>query len=85
MDENVLATGDDEGTLKVWDMRKGTAIMDLKHHEDFISEIAIDEAKKILLTSRWKSLNSPFGSKLIYLRRLKCNYMMDTEDFKLTC
>ncbi|XP_066502467.1 WD repeat-containing protein 55 [Hoplias malabaricus] len=51
VDENVLATGDDEGTLKVWDMRKGTSFMSLKHHEDYISDIAIDQGKKTLLTS----------------------------------
>ncbi|KAG7236309.1 hypothetical protein INR49_001225, partial [Caranx melampygus] len=51
VDENILATGDDGGTLKVWDMRKGTAIMDLKHHEDYIGDIAVDQAKRILLTA----------------------------------
>lgn len=33
-------------------MRKGTAIMDLKHHEDYIGDIAVDQAKRILLTAR---------------------------------
>lgn len=51
VDENLFATGDDEGTLKVWDLRKGTSFMDLKHHEDYISDIAVDQAKKMLLTS----------------------------------
>ncbi|XP_076836271.1 WD repeat-containing protein 55 [Brachyhypopomus gauderio] len=51
VDENILATGDDEGTLNVWDMRKGTAFMSLKHHEDYISDMAIDQAKRTLLTS----------------------------------
>ncbi|XP_077354797.1 WD repeat-containing protein 55 [Festucalex cinctus] len=51
VDANILATGDDGGTLKVWDMRKGSAIMDLKHHDDYISDIAVDEAKRILLTA----------------------------------
>ncbi|XP_068612043.1 WD repeat-containing protein 55 [Brachionichthys hirsutus] len=51
VDENILATGDDRGTLKVWDMRKGVAVMDLTHHEDYISDIAVDQAKRILLTA----------------------------------
>lgn len=38
--------------VKVWDMRKGTDIMDLKQHEDYISDIAVDQAKRILLTTR---------------------------------
>lgn len=40
--------------LKVWDMRKGTDIMDLKHHEDYISDITVDQAKRILLTARYR-------------------------------
>ncbi len=52
VDENIFATGDDEGMLKLWDLRRGTSFMDLKHHEDYISEIAIDQAKRTLLTSR---------------------------------
>ncbi|TNN49296.1 WD repeat-containing protein 55 [Liparis tanakae] len=51
LDENLLATGDDAGTLKVWDMRKGTDIMDLKQHDDYISDIAVDQNKRILLTT----------------------------------
>lgn len=53
VDENIFATGDDDGMLKVWDLRKGTSFMDMKHHEDYISGIAVDEAKKMLLTSRY--------------------------------
>lgn len=52
VDENIFATGDDEGTLKVWDMRRGTSFMDLKHHDDYISDITVDQAKRILLTAR---------------------------------
>lgn len=35
-------------------MRKGTAIMDEKHHEDYISDITVDQAKRILLTARYE-------------------------------
>lgn len=49
----MLATGDDEGMLKVWDMRRGSSFMSLKHHEDYISGIAVDQAKRTLLTSRY--------------------------------
>uniref|UniRef100_A0A3Q0RKW3 WD repeat-containing protein 55 n=1 Tax=Amphilophus citrinellus TaxID=61819 RepID=A0A3Q0RKW3_AMPCI len=63
VDENVLATGDDRGTLKVWDMRKGTAIMDLKHHEDYISDIAVDQAKRILLTASGDGTMGVFNIK----------------------
>ena len=33
-------------------MRKGEAFMDLKQHDDYISDIAVDQAKRILLTTR---------------------------------
>lgn len=39
--------------LKVWDMRKGTAIMDLRHHQDYISDMSVDRAGRTLLTARW--------------------------------
>ncbi|XP_069544358.1 WD repeat-containing protein 55 [Brachyistius frenatus] len=63
VDENILATGDDGGTLKVWDMRKGTAIMDLKHHEDYISDITVDNAKRILLTASGDGTMGVFNIK----------------------
>ncbi|KAM9335163.1 WD repeat-containing protein 55 [Symphorus nematophorus] len=63
VDQNILATGDDRGTLKVWDMRKGTAIMDLKHHEDYISDITVDQAKRILLTASGDGTMGVFNIK----------------------
>ncbi|XP_076019368.1 WD repeat-containing protein 55 [Genypterus blacodes] len=63
VDENILATGDDAGTLKVWDMRKGTAVMDLKHHEDYISDITVDQAKRILLTTSGDGTMGVFNIK----------------------
>ncbi|XP_078791837.1 WD repeat-containing protein 55 isoform X1 [Oryzias latipes] len=63
VDENILATGDDRGTLKVWDMRKGEAFMDLKHHDDYISDIAVDQAKRILLTTSGDGTMGVFNIK----------------------
>ncbi|XP_060887493.1 WD repeat-containing protein 55 [Labrus mixtus] len=63
VDENILATGDDQGTLKVWDMRRGTAFMDLKQHEDYISDIAVDQAKRILLTASGDGTMGVFNIK----------------------
>ncbi|XP_014866888.1 PREDICTED: WD repeat-containing protein 55 [Poecilia mexicana] len=63
VDENMLATGDDGGTLKVWDMRKGTAIMDMKNHEDYISDITVDQNKRILLTASGDGTMGVFNLK----------------------
>ncbi|CAN2387431.1 protein localization to kinetochore [Pristimantis euphronides] len=51
IDENLFATGDDSGVLKVWDLRRGTAFMEMKNHEEYISDMVIDQNKKMLLTA----------------------------------
>ncbi|XP_061664405.1 WD repeat-containing protein 55 [Syngnathoides biaculeatus] len=63
VDANILATGDDGGTLKVWDTRKGSAIMDVKHHGDYIADIAVDDAKRILLTASGDGTMGVFNIK----------------------
>uniref|UniRef100_A0A3B1JFJ7 WD repeat-containing protein 55 n=1 Tax=Astyanax mexicanus TaxID=7994 RepID=A0A3B1JFJ7_ASTMX len=79
VDENIFATGDDEGTLNVWDLRKGTSFMSLKHHEDFISGIAVDQAKKILLTS------SGDGSMGVFnIKRRRFELLSEIQDGDLT-
>ncbi|XP_023679334.1 WD repeat-containing protein 55 isoform X1 [Paramormyrops kingsleyae] len=79
IDENLLATGDDCGALKVWDMRKGTAFMDMKHHEDYISGITIDQAKKILLTSSGDGTMGVFN-----IKRRRFELLSEFQDGDLT-
>lgn len=51
INENVFATGDEDGHLKVWDRRDKDLkpIFALKEVEDYISNILTNEAKKMLL------------------------------------
>lgn len=56
IDEHLFATGDDSGELKVWDLRKDTSIMEMKEHEEYISDMAIDGNKKLLFTTRYSLL-----------------------------
>ncbi|XP_043924963.1 WD repeat-containing protein 55 [Protopterus annectens] len=63
IDENLFATGDDDGMLKVWDLRKEAAFMELKEHDDYISGIVIDQNKKILLTSSGDGTMGVFNIK----------------------
>ncbi|XP_061858487.1 WD repeat-containing protein 55 isoform X3 [Colius striatus] len=51
IDQHTLATGDDGGTLKLWDLRKGSAVLEARQHEEFISAMAVDAHGKILLSA----------------------------------
>ncbi|XP_046395038.1 WD repeat-containing protein 55 homolog [Ischnura elegans] len=51
VDENLLATGDDDGTVKLWDLRKESPIFSLKEMEDYVSCIITNEAKRYLVCS----------------------------------
>lgn len=52
VDENVVVTGDEDGVICMWDMRHmPDPVMKLSENDDFISDFAIDEEKKILLAT----------------------------------
>ncbi|KAG3266152.1 WD repeat domain 55 [Ictidomys tridecemlineatus] len=51
VDENVLATGDDTGGVRLWDLRKEGPLMDMRQHEEYIADMALDPGKKLLLTA----------------------------------
>lgn len=52
-DENLFATGDDDGTVKVWDVREkaSSPIFSLKEVDDYITSILTNDARKILVTT----------------------------------
>lgn len=62
VDENVLATGDDTGGIRLWDQRKEGPLMDMRQHEEYIADMALDPAKKLLLTARYslEAASPPF-------------------------
>ncbi|NXA93690.1 WDR55 protein, partial [Melanocharis versteri] len=51
IDNHVFATGDDGGAVKVWDLRKGSAILEARQQEEYISAMTVDGNGKILLTA----------------------------------
>ncbi|XP_037812620.1 WD repeat-containing protein 55 homolog [Lucilia sericata] len=51
LDENIFATGDDSGTVKLWDLRTKNEIFSLKEVEDYITQILTNDAGKLLLVT----------------------------------
>jgi len=51
IDENLFSTGDETGTIKLWDRRQKEPIFSLKEVEDYISSMLTNDAKKILLAT----------------------------------
>jgi WD40 repeat protein len=50
IDENLIASGDDEGTVRLWDVRVNTdePVFSVKEVEDYISQIITNSQKRIL-------------------------------------
>lgn len=47
----------------MWDLRKGEAILESRQHEEYISAMAVDGNKKILLTARYCRCSVAPGSR----------------------
>ncbi|KAK9712983.1 WD domain, G-beta repeat [Popillia japonica] len=82
LNENLFATGDDNGTVKLWDLRinDDKSVFSLKKNEDYISDIVTHSDEKYLFCS------SGDGSiTTIDLRGRK--FFMQTEEYEeeLTC
>ncbi|XP_041360026.1 WD repeat-containing protein 55-like isoform X2 [Gigantopelta aegis] len=77
-DENFLVTGDDDGVLKVWDMRTKTATMEMKENDEFISDMVIDDHKKIVVASSGDGTLSAFN-----IRRKRMDLQSEYMDSEL--
>lgn len=51
VDEHLLASGDDDGHVKVWDRRRNTAVMECRESDDFISDLATGDNHRVLLAT----------------------------------
>lgn len=70
VDENLLATGDDDGTVKLWDLRKESPIFSLKEMEDYVSCIITNDAKRYLICSSGEGTITTIniGSKKLHVQ-----------------
>jgi len=55
-DSHIIATGDDDGCVKIWDLRvandgKKACVVSFEEHEGTITDMAYHEENKMLLTS----------------------------------
>ena len=55
IDEHLFASGDEDGVVKLWDNRvsgwEGSAVMECKQFEEFVSDLYVDDAKRIMVAS----------------------------------
>ncbi|CAB4376841.1 uncharacterized protein OCT59_018778 [Rhizophagus irregularis] len=78
LNETTLATGDDNGIIKLWDIRNGNEIMKYSEHLDFISDFAFRLDTKTLLST------SGDGTLSVYdIRRPGLVAMSDNQDDEL--
>lgn len=64
INENVFFTGDDVGSLKMFDLRTGDEpLMNEKQNEDYLSDLDIDSSNRILLTTSGDGHLSAFNVK----------------------
>ncbi|KAG8729602.1 WD repeat-containing protein jip5, partial [Ceratobasidium sp. 428] len=48
---SMLATGDDDGVIKLWDPRQQATVRSYTHHQDFISDFLwLDDKKQLVAT-----------------------------------
>ncbi|KAJ1679802.1 hypothetical protein EV182_001299 [Spiromyces aspiralis] len=51
VNEQIVATGDDSGCIKLWDVRQKKIAFEFKEHVDFISDMTFNEAKRHLIAT----------------------------------
>ncbi|GFS54611.1 WD repeat-containing protein 55 [Nephila pilipes] len=80
VDDYLLASGEDEGAVVLWDLRMQAPIHCFNHCEDFISSLVTNKEKKILLTTSGDGFLSTYN-----IRRNKLETQSEPYDSELLC
>jgi len=78
--DTFIATGDDDGVLKVWDMRTKTSTMEMKECEDFISDMIVEDNKKIIIAASGEGTLTAFN-----IRQKRVDLQSELFDSELLC
>ena len=74
IDEHLFASGDEDGVVKLWDNRvsgwEGSAVMECKQFDEFVSDIYVDDAKRIMVASSGEGLVLVFLLNLVDFQTL---------------
>jgi WD repeat-containing protein 55 len=81
-DGHVIATGDDDGVMKVWDLRqahkgKKSCVIEFREHEGTISEMAYREDCKMLLSASNDGMLGVFDLRKPILYAMSDNFYED--------
>jgi len=77
--DTFIATGDDNGVLKCWDMRSKTCTMEFKECEDYISDMVVED-NKIVIASSGEGTLTAFN-----VRRKRMDLQTELFDSDLLC
>ncbi|XP_050675855.1 WD repeat-containing protein 55 homolog isoform X2 [Leptidea sinapis] len=80
LDCNKFVTGDDCGTVKLWDTRKSEAVFTIKIGEEYVSDVVTTEAQKYLACSAGDGILTS-----IDLKASKIYSTSEPYDAELTC
>lgn len=80
LDENKIATGDDGGTVKLWDLRKPDPVFSIKIGDEHVSDMITNDAQKYLVCAAGDGVLTS-----IDLKGSKIYTTSEEYDTELTC
>ncbi len=86
MDENLLVSGDDEGEIRIWDIRSKNAVYQVNDQkEGTVTDFVWDEAKSHLLSTSTNGTLAVYDLRKPMQAKDKIYAMSDEMDEELNC